>query len=148
MKTTDLAYMAGIFDGEGCISIFKYDASHSYSYGLDVCIGMANKYMPELFYLNFGGRLYGYQPKRGKYVWYWHIHSFEAGDFLETVLSYLRLKRNEAELAIEFLKGKKKEIPRSLRRYTEGERAVMEAQRILMQHMKDKSVFQPTTEAV
>jgi hypothetical protein len=115
MKAVDLAYIAGLTDGEGTIGItrVKERKRRVYSYYLKVSIGMTNEYLPKWLKLSFGGVLYYHV--RGKYknwkpTFDWIITGDQAGDFVKAIYSYLRIKKPQADLAREFLtvKGKYK----------------------------------------
>ena len=59
MKKTEVAYLAGIFDGEGSISIIKTQPNlknreKAPRYRLTVSVGMACEYIPNLFLFSFG----------------------------------------------------------------------------------------------
>jgi hypothetical protein len=141
MKKIDLAYMAGVFDGEGCICISKAmprEGRHHPGYHLECAVSMANEYLPALFRFCFGGSIYLYQHKNPKHkpTWEWHISARKARAFLMRILPYLTIKKGEAELAIKF-QNAKRNGGRCFK--TEEEWAVEEAQRILMQGLKNKS---------
>lgn len=135
MKRVDLAYIAGIFDGEGCIQIAKRTEGKKHHY-LRASLSLANEYIPNLFKFHFGGAIYKRDLRsRGWQIqWSWSVHSRQAGEFLEVILPYLKLKRNEAELALEFLKT----IHPMGKKLSDEEYAIREAQRILMSEMKIK----------
>ena len=134
MKKVELAYIAGIFDGEGSIGIRKQKGRY---YQLAIALGMTNEYIPNLLMFSFGGTVYkDIRPDPCQVFWVWHIASRKANVFLEAILPYLKLKRNEAELAIKFQRA-------FCYNYTGGklsdeQLAVREAQRILMSEMKIK----------
>ena len=140
MRKVDLSYIAGLFDGEGCISIAKCSPrriGNSPYYRLEVAVVMANEYIPKLFQFHFGGRTY---KKKGmeywRQQWQWHAGSEEAVDFLKAILPYLRLKRDEAKLALEFQSNKR---VMAFERKPAGALAIEEAQRLLMKGLKDKT---------
>ncbi len=136
----ELAYLAGIFDGEGSIFIVKRAMGlRKTRHSLVVALGMCNEYIPNLFKGYFGGSV---QPRvflDSKYQdsWQWKLYTREALNFLETLLPYLRVKKAEAELGIVFQKslfparwnGRGRQIP-------EGVLAIREAQRLLMHSLK------------
>ena len=98
-------YWAGLFDGEGSIVIGKRRpgaGSGAYpSYRLQVVL--VSKYKEHLRRLasTFGGTT-GLKVDAG----YWQIGASNARDFLVAVLPYLREKKLEAKLAIQFWEGK------------------------------------------
>ena len=95
------AYMAGFFDGEGCVTISR---PHSRSnYQLEVNIGNTNREVLEWIQRNYGGRLHALRkPTYYKPYSVWQVSGEEAIHFLQLVLPFLKVKREEAELAIRF----------------------------------------------
>ena len=110
MDNQDLAYIAGFFDGEGCIRIAK---SIQYgkkirpapSYTLQCKVTNTNllvlEYMQDLFggsiYLNNKNRKENHKP-----CYCWYMYNDVAMDFLVQVKDFLKLKFTEAEYAIAF----------------------------------------------
>jgi len=136
MKRTDLAYVAGIIDGEGCIDIsVRNRPGHKYpDMTLRVTVVSTDLWLCEMLRFGFGGNARQRVPERGHRLpqWDWRIERGKARDFLKLILPFLHLKKPQAELAITFQEAK----GRSTRGLSEKERAVEEAQRILMQDMK------------
>jgi len=145
MKKTDIAYIAGLFDGEGCIRINKNSANRNY-YTLNVSVKMAWEWMPKYLHLAFGGSIHKYKMDKyypnAKDQWCWNIRGKEATEFLKAILGYLRVKRAEAELAIVF---QSKKLARSdywgiahkgKTMRTEEQIVLEEAQYILMKGLK------------
>lgn len=140
MKKTDIAYLAGLFDGEGCICIGKEKARGERphpSYHLECSVSMCNEYLPNLYRFSFGGSVFFYKDRHPNHqpAWQWHISARKASGFLNTILPYLTIKKGEAELAIKFQSAKRY----SGRPKTEGEFALEEAQKILLASFKKKS---------
>lgn len=100
VTSEDLAYIAGFFDGEGCIII---------SMGKDynrIETTVCNTKDITLYWLQsiFGGcvsKRISKNPKR-KDVYVWATVSRVAGRFLSIIQPYLKLKYEQAELALEF----------------------------------------------
>lgn len=149
MKKADLAYIAGLFDGEGSISIHRTKHTPKrfiapFVYTLTVQLGLANPLIPKSLRFAFGGHV-SFQEARGnrRRFWKWQIASNKAVDFLTAILPYLRLKRDEAEVAIYYQKHRRKaggnKEQKGVRQKTEAELAFDEAQRILLKSLKDKS---------
>jgi hypothetical protein len=142
VRKADLAYVAGLFDGEGCISIAKckprYSGCSPY-YRLVVAVAMANEYIPRFLKFHFGGRVSkrNAPTERWKDQWQWHLGSDGAVAFLKAILPYLKLKREEAELAIEFQSNKRVIFERK----SANALAIEEAQRLLLAELKDKSAM-------
>ena len=137
----ELAYMAGLFDGEGYIAITNHVRRNrpSKDYKLFCRVAMCNPYIPKFFELHFGGRVFTYKKENRRRVWSWQIANDPAMEFLQTVLPYLRLKKNEAELGIEFRERLQNVVFRGRNRLPDSEVAIREAQRILMSSLKDKT---------
>lgn len=112
MKETDLAYAAGIVDGEGCVCIFKAKArglKRIYGYRMSVSVKNTNEGLINWLESLFGGggrKLTG--RSNCKDVWTWELYAYKASDFLKLIYSYLRIKRPQADIAIEFQKSKRK----------------------------------------
>ena len=108
MTEIELAYMAGLFDGEGCISITKVYPKqtnlHNASYGLTTRVSMVDKNIPEFFYSTFGGHLVEKKPRKSeeKLQWKWGACGANASICLRELLPYLRSKTEEAEIALNF----------------------------------------------
>lgn len=106
----ELAYTAGIIDGEGCISIVRKPyktAGFPTNYELYVKVQTADKIICPWLHIRFGGSLgmtKGYNGNRRCHTW--GVSSASAELFLRAILPWLRLKRAEAELGIEFRKTK------------------------------------------
>ena len=102
-----LSYAAGIIDGEGCISLHRANDSEykaKCSYALHVAVSMTDMVVPAWLYLNFGGSLCHYKgrtPNR-KDTHMWTVAAENARRFLIDVLPYLKLKKPQAEIAVEF----------------------------------------------
>jgi len=106
MKRTDLAYIAGIIDGEGFITI-RCDRKANDKHSLYVGVGNTERWLLEWLRANFGGKLVtSHKPEGYKDFFQWAIVSRSAGNFLELVLPYLRLKKGQAELALQFQEKK------------------------------------------
>ncbi len=142
MKKTDLAYMAGLFDGEGCVQIAK-----SGHYSLACQVSMANEFMPSWFRFSFGGSVH-LRPRIGenwKDQWVWTIHGPKAARFLEAILPYLILKKPQAEIGLKFqagmgLRGRNQYGTNRHDPLTAEELAVREAQFITMKGLNKRGL--------
>ena len=135
----ELAYLAGIFDGEGSIVIGRVNRRDrpNPSHVLFCRVAMCTPYIPGLFMFRFQGNIRTFKPSNPNWnrQWAWSISGCKAVDFLKTIRPYLRLKKSEADLAIIFQEGigvQYHTIPKDVL-------AVREAQKILMSSLKDKS---------
>lgn len=102
MNEIGLAYIAGFFDGDGCVTIIRHKnklSSGGYAYYLKVEI--AQKIMLYLFeelLETYGGKIR--QTKQPAH--FWGILGDKAVTFLQDILPYLRIKQREAKVGIEF----------------------------------------------
>jgi hypothetical protein len=95
---------------------------------------MTNLWILDFLKFAFGGHIYQQKVKeRHKNAWIWQIFGKDAVTFLESILPYLKLKRPEAEIAIDF------QTNRYNRKHkiTNAERAIEETQVLLVKQLKN-----------
>lgn len=96
------AYAAGLFDGEGCISAKVVTERGLPRATVNVIVAMTD--LRPLLALDsaFGGSI-RFAARKGnrKGVWAWTLGSKASAQFLTAVLPYLRVKREEAVLALQ-----------------------------------------------
>lgn len=103
----DLAYLAGIIDGEGTIGITvskPYKDRISPSFKVYVSVTMTDPNIPYLIYGIFGGSVNNY-PSRHEHhkpTTIWRSSCSTAVLVCKTLHPYLRLKKQQAEMAIDF----------------------------------------------
>lgn len=103
MKETDLAYVAGMVDADGCISVLK---RHYKPTGVDYFFAKidAKQVTPEAVTLahQLGGSLYLEKPgnDRSRPLYRWEASASTAVAVLRLLLPYLRIKREQALNAI------------------------------------------------
>lgn len=109
LTETDLAYTAGIIDGEGCIRVLKN------TYGLAVSVGNTDSALMLWLESKWGGRIYGrsygrlkHYP-RSKPFMQWQIYGKNATDMLQMCMPYMVIKQDRAAVAMKMvpLFGKK-----------------------------------------
>jgi hypothetical protein len=105
--TTEIAYIAGLFDGEGCVRI-KHANQGGNSYYVIAHITNTNREMLEKVELYFGGNTRIQEKGRNKIVYNWSLSSSEAVDFLKTLSPFLIEKLEQAKVAIYFHERKEK----------------------------------------
>lgn len=134
-----LAYAAGFFDGEGHIRIQSHSVRGSYM--LSVSVVQATPDPLDLFVDLFGGvvkrRLL---PYRGQVrcLFTWQTSSMSAEKCLRQMLPFLRVKRAEADLALEFRATFRPQYGDRSKNTPEVEEARREAMLTLQQMRKDK----------
>lgn len=89
-----LAYIAGLFDGEGCVS------TQSGGY-LSVSISNSHREVLEKLQHDFGGSLLNRTSNSGGNVWNWKVSTSEGEHFLRSMLPYLVIKFDVATAGIE-----------------------------------------------
>lgn len=97
-------YMAGFFDGEGCIRINKRIKKEKYTeHSVFITIGQKDGAIIDWVVENFGGG--SYLIKRdGSYVW--TATNKIAFNVLKRITPYLKYKKPQAEIALEFFENK------------------------------------------
>ncbi len=109
MSANDICYLAGLFDGEGCIQIVSRasaDDSRSY-HTLRLRIAMTDFYTIEKVY-DMTGMGYLFVPKilpGNKPVLVWTVDGSQAEQILKKLQPHLNAKQEEAEVALAFAKA-------------------------------------------
>lgn len=106
-KTALIAYAAGIIDGEGCISIRKkpYKETNRILYTPRLSVGMNTSQPLDLLYGLFGGAIRMRRTTGGNVpcIFVWDIGCTKMQKTLKILLPFLRVKREQARLAIDFV---------------------------------------------
>jgi hypothetical protein len=103
----DKAWMAGFFDGEGCITIRSTKKQPTPSSLLTVC--NTKKESLKVFQFYFGGKilyrdLLNRRKQNKKPEYRWNCPKREDVEFIKTILPFLVIKRTQANLFLEFQK--------------------------------------------
>ena len=110
----DIRYVAGLFDGEGWITICKQRlggyrtySDHYVRYQLVAGIGMTYRPIIERLHQQFGGGFHVNRSAKAKMPkartgFAWKVSSQSAADFLASVRPFLIVKQEEADVALEF----------------------------------------------
>lgn len=97
---TELAYVAGLIDGEGCVHL---DVPKG-TYLARVSVGMTEPALPLLISLRqtWGGTLYQQRKasERWAAAWTWHMTGDRASALLLAIRPFLRLKGAQADAAL------------------------------------------------
>ena len=94
------AWSAGFFDGEGSINILNPTVATGYRMKV-TCAQKKHAAPLEKIHEIWGGRI-GHNAKRD--IFLWAASSVQASNFLQDILPYLLVKKDQAVLAIEFQK--------------------------------------------
>src|SRR5690348_6220371 len=124
----DAHYMAGLFDGEGCIGIYERSVKHSGTGAVSPYIGLvmtvSNTHKEVIRHIKERcGGVVGfsmrYPRKRDgslrRTLYRWSAQSKEAPHILRQIFPYLIVKRDQAALALEFAELVDREKRRSSR---------------------------------
>ncbi len=112
MKVTkeDAAWQAGFIDGEGCLTIAKQirKGRPSPAYRASVTVCNTNQKLLQPF-LKWGGNIYHMREKRNRWAdaYTWHCADKSISAFLGCILPYLKGKRMQAKIILEFIENKK-----------------------------------------
>lgn len=104
MDACKLAYIAGLFDGEGCIVIVEDYPS----FYVRTQVTNTNKEVLDLLQENFKGCICKHKEENRRDYYVWQASCGVAILFLKAIYPFLRIKKEKARLAIEFEKGRKK----------------------------------------
>jgi hypothetical protein len=104
MKKTDLAYCAGLIDGEGSIGVYKYKTSVSRAYAGHLAVSMTRRESLDKIAEVAGGVVYTqkFKTKANKAIYTWKLNIRKAVVFLKRILPYLIVKRKNAENLIAY----------------------------------------------
>lgn len=98
---TELAYMAGFFDGEGYVGISS-DKPAWKKGGVYYRMRVNVTQKDPTVLLNFKNIYGGTLTKGNDGVWKWYIDGKKACAFLSDIMPYLIIKKEQAKLALEF----------------------------------------------
>jgi len=105
MKDVDLAYAAGAIDGEGCIGLHRTGNKSRPSVGLRLSVFNTDPRLPYRMQDLFGGNVYvSKRPLGHKPLHEWVLLSAKAADVLKKVYPYLVIKKEQADIALDFAK--------------------------------------------
>lgn len=103
LDDTELAYLAGLFDGEGSVLVNKIWNKNCYTYRMRICI--SSTFLDVILWLKeiLGGNISTnkvYGNRKESYVW--QLGANSAADLLFVMLPYLRIKKEQALIGTEF----------------------------------------------
>lgn len=108
-----LAYMAGIIDGEGCITISFRDGIKNNPSGKwtpMIQVNMCAESIVRLFHQRYGAVLSTHVRNRQRRVWCWSATNMQAIRPIAELLPFLRLKRRQGEVAIQLQNRKSRGV--------------------------------------
>jgi len=139
MKNVDLAWAAGVIDGEACIGAYKHHSSHN----LKVEVNSVDPRICEKLHTLFGGSL-SYKGRQGgvrrpneRRLFTWTCSGHIAGRVLRAVRPYLVIKGEQADIGLQ-IAATMQLRPEARRHYTTAlPDSVKELRAGLAQQLKD-----------
>lgn len=117
-KGTKIAYTAGVIDSDGCISI-GYQKPNNYD--LTILLNSPDGRIIDFLYGCWGGSIYktkAYQTRKdgtnGRDVWRWELKGDKVMWLCKRMIPFLRYKKEQAQIAVQFQTHKNKGIQISL----------------------------------
>ena len=98
LSKIDLAWVAGILDGEGYVGAYKMGNFTR----LKVAVTNTDPKMILKLYDMFGGNLYAFPPSPRKQVYSWSVQDSHATKVIAQVFPYLVTKADQARIALKF----------------------------------------------
>ena len=107
MKKTDLAYAAGLLDGEGCFTVRYVPARYGKNrgnHGILVCVHIKQEHIVKWLKSQWGGNTYQeFRENRQAThcnLWRWNITNRKAERFLRATIPYLKIKQRQAKILL------------------------------------------------
>jgi hypothetical protein len=115
MKQTDIAYIAGLVDGEGYIGIRKTTVRKdcfNHSYHARIQIRMVDEPAIKFITDTLGGNYYREKPhcNNGKPLFCYQSSDKKAEHILQTILPYLKVKKRSAETVLQLRKLQRESV--------------------------------------
>jgi len=107
--TVGLSYLAGLFDGEGSIIIKVKSYKTGLHHTIQCSMGSNTKESILLYFNRFGGNIWSdkTKPSRANFnQWHWEITANQGASFLKEIYPFLKFKKAEALVAIDFQEKK------------------------------------------
>lgn len=120
LTVADLAYIAGLFDGEGSVEIRCCVMPYGPKYNLRLTVGNTNQEIISWLHSLFGGFVQSKPPRqRRRACHWWSLTGDKAAEFLKLIEPYSRIKAQHIAYIKEFWtvwkNGPRMEWPRSKR---------------------------------
>jgi hypothetical protein len=107
MNKTDLIYLAGFIDADGCITVNRSKRGEKWYFGAVVNISGTRREPHDLASSIWGGKVWCWMPKNSSHRpnFQWNRQGMSAVNAITDLLPFLRVKREHAELALRLHKG-------------------------------------------
>ncbi len=94
----DPRWVAGFFDGEGCVSIVRRQRGGFIEHMIAIQIGQKDRRPLDAIRDKYGGSICPTKTPSG--CWRWRCHGKTAERFMRAIVLHCKLKRRELELAL------------------------------------------------
>lgn len=132
---SDNAYFAGLFDGEGCIGLYR--RSDGTGYASSICITNTVKAPLDELVKFYGGKVVKKHTRiNQKQVYNWQIYGENLINFINFIQPYLRIKNEQIKLFLKYKSISHKGINYSQHEYEEIDK-ISKDMRVL-KHKGDK----------
>ena len=135
MKPVQVAYMAGLMDGEGCFTIIKSKANNTpigTQYGIRVEFCMCDRGPIEMIAELFDRPISERKLPSGRTGYCVNLHAAKAAAFTKLVLKHLRGKQDQAKLILAVAAN----LPGRGKSHNEVSVAAIETMRAELYHLK------------
>ena len=100
----DDRYVAGLFDGEGYVRIFKKVRKNHTGYYIAVGLGMTYYPIIKALHEEYGGSYsenrHDLRNSKNRIQFTWHVHNKIGANFLHRIRPYVVVKKDELEIAL------------------------------------------------
>lgn len=105
MGKSDRAYLAGIIDGEGCISVVRFKKRNNFNYASRIQVSMTVKSV--LDWIRDFTQVGTVVPRKSRHAnrkmaWLWVAESNRAASVAKIILPFLKIKIRQAENLLAF----------------------------------------------
>jgi len=122
MKKTDIAYIAGLFDGEGCVD---FNVRRSGRVGFFPVVAICNTVKEALEFVQkrYGGKISRRERKKYKAIYVWQLNTLQDCEFfLRSIKEFSIIKSGEISIALDVIK----KLKQGLHKTTEGCISILE----------------------
>ena len=154
MRTSDILYLAGFFDGEGYVSVSVLKHKWSQGFYVDLRAGIGNTNRDVLVWIQRVtklGKVWKHQKKGNRRLQHHWVTSNlqDTRKFLKLILPYLKVKKKTVELALKYLDSRLKDLESTKKRvytgthpYTKEEIEIIRQIKFLNAVGKDKKKYE------
>jgi hypothetical protein len=112
-RSLQLAYTAGVIDSDGCITILRHGPriakqSKCPTYDLKIIINQADGGAINYIRGAYGGTVTSQINSSGTIIYTWRLNHEKSGKLCKQLIPYLRIKKHQAEIAVQFWYYKQK----------------------------------------